>query len=97
MNPDFTKLLVVLVAFFYLASRLKSNISTINYRLISIGFLFLLFAAVLDFSDGFKQLEHTPILGEKAHFHDFLEDQIGDTLGLALFALGAFRELKRRL
>ncbi len=101
MNPDFTKLLVVLVAFCYLISKVKSNISTINYRLIYTGLLLLLFAAFLDFSDGFKALDYIPIIGKQAPFHDILEDQIGDTLGLLFFSLGVFREFrtsqKRRL
>ena len=95
MNPDFLKVVVVLAAFIYLHFKLRPHISAINLSLMSIGLLLLLFAAVLDFSDGFKCLDNVAILGKNAPFHDFLEDQIGDTPGLALLLLGAFRQLLR--
>lgn len=99
MNPDFLKLIVVLAAILYLNFKVSPKISRPNLVLMNIGLSLLLFAALLDFTDGFKSLDYLPILGKKAPFHDFLEDQIGDTPGLALFALGAFRELisKKRI
>ena len=92
MNPDFLKVVVVLAAFIYLHFKLRPHISAINLSLMSIGLFLLLFASVLDFSDGFKCLDNVAILGKNAPYHDFLEDQIGDTPGLTFLLLGAFRE-----
>jgi hypothetical protein len=60
------------------------------------GLTLLLFASVLDFTDGIKALNHVPIIGQRAPHHDVLEDQFGDIPGFALFALGALREIMRK-
>lgn len=96
MNEDILKLIVVFAAFLYLNLKVRPHISATNYWIMNVGLCLLLFASVLDFSDGFKGLDNVPILGKKAPFHDTLEDQLGDTPGLALFALGAFKEILRR-
>ena len=93
MNLDIVKLIVVLLAFVFLNFKVKPNARPLNYRIMNIGLFLLLLASVLDFTDGFKCLNHIPILGKKAPFHDILEDQFLDTPGLFLFALGAFREI----
>ena len=93
MNIDILKLIVVSAAFFYFNFKVKPYISRPNFWIMNIGLLLLLLASILDFTDGFKCLNHIPILGKKALFHDVLEDQFFDTPGLALFALGAFREI----
>ena len=98
MNIDIAKLIVVLSVFLYLNLRVRQKIEPANFWIMNVGLILLLFAAALDFFDGFKSLNYFPILGKKAPFHDILEDQFGDTPGLALFAFGAFREMiKRRL
>lgn len=96
MNPDFLKVVVVLLAFIYLILKLSHFISLANLRLMIIGLSLLMFAAILDFSDDIQSLDYVPILGKKAPYHDFLEDQVADTTGLALFFLGVFRELRKR-
>jgi len=93
MNIDILKLIVVLIVFLYLNLKVKPCISRPNFWIMNIGLLLLLLASILDFTDGFKCLNHIPILGKKAPLHDVLEDQFFDTPGLALFALGAFREI----
>lgn len=95
MDLDILKLIVVLTAFLYLHIKVKPHISPINYWIINVGLLLLLFASVLDSADGFRSLNHIPIIGRQAPFHDVLEDQFGDIPGFALFALGAFREIMR--
>jgi hypothetical protein len=96
MNIDILKLLVVLVAFIYFNLKVKLHINRANFWIMNIGLCLLLFAAVLDFCDGIDSLDNFPILGKEAPWHDILEDQFGDTPGLALFLLGAFREIIQR-
>jgi hypothetical protein len=96
MNPDIFKLIVVLAAILYFNIRVRRGIKPTNTRIINIGLCLLLFASALDFLDGFKSLNHFPIIGKKAPFHDILEDQFGDIPGLALFIWGTFREMMRR-
>lgn len=57
------------------------------------GLSLLLFASTLDFTDGVRSLNKVPVIGQRAPFHDVLEDQFGDLPGFALFAIGAFREI----
>lgn len=96
MDTDILKLLVVLVAFFYLNSIVKREADNRNFWIMNIGLLLLLFASVLDYTDGIMSMDYVPVLGNKAAFHDVLEDQFGDTPGIALFAFGAFREILRK-
>lgn len=96
MNLDIFKLIVVLIALFYLNLKIKPHINSTNYRIMNIGLCLLLFASVLDFTDGFKSLKYFPILGKKGYLHGILEDQFGDIPGLALFILGTFREILRK-
>ena len=93
---DILKVLAVLAAIIYLNTKAKSQVSTTNYRLMNTGLSLLLFASILDFTDGVRALNHVPIIGQRAPFHDLLEDQFGDLPGFSLFALGAFRELKEK-
>jgi len=95
MNIDILKLIVALVAFLYLNLKVRKHISSTNYWIMNVGLFLILFASVLDFTDGFQSLKHFPILGKRAPFHDILEDQFADTPGLLLFFLGAFREILR--
>jgi len=95
MDLDILKVVVILIAFFYFNVKIKSNMSRFNYWIANTGLLLLLFASVLDFADGFQSLSNIPILGRNAPFHDILEDQFGDTPGLALFALGMFKQILR--
>lgn len=96
MNLDILKLIVVLIAFLYLNKKIKPYIYPLNYRLMNIGLFLLLVASILDYTDGIKSLKYAPIIGKKAQFHDFIEDQICNTPGFALFALGAFMEIKKK-
>lgn len=96
MNQDILKLIVVLAAFIYLNLKVRPRAKALNYWVMNIGLCLLIFASVLDFTDGFKVLDDIPVLGKKDPFHDLLEDQFGDTPGLALFALGAFKEILRK-
>ena len=93
MNPDFFKLIVVLVAFIYLNLKVRKHMSLQNYRIMNIGLCLLLFAAILDVTDGFKSLDYMPILGKESAVHDVLEDQICDAPGLAIFAFAAIKDL----
>ena len=96
MNIDILKLIVVVVALLYFNFKVKAHINKENCSLINIGLCLLLFASILDFTDGFKSLNNILILGKNDPLHDVLEDQFGDTPGLALLIMGAFREILRR-
>jgi len=96
MDSDILKVVVVLTAFFYFNLKLRPNMNRFNYWIANTGLLLLLFASVLDFADGFQSLNNIPVLGRNAPFHDIMEDQLGDTPGLALFALGMFKQILRR-
>lgn len=93
MNIDILKLIVVLAALLYFNFKARPHVSSLNYWIMNAGLCLILFASILDFTDGFESLNHIPILGKKAPFHDILEDQFLDTPGLALFLFGAFREM----
>lgn len=97
MNPDILKVIVILIALLYLNLKIKPYINPRNYWLMNVGLYLLLFAAALDFTDGIGSLNYFPILGREAPFHDVLEDQFGDTPGLALFMVGAFREVVKKV
>src|SRR3990167_10228782 len=97
MNLDVLKLIIVLMALIWLNLGIRPpRIISPDYWVMNIGLLLLLFASVLDFADGIKSLDNFPILGDKAPFHDTLEDQFFDMPGLAIFILGAFREILRK-
>lgn len=96
MDSDILKVVVVLIAFLYFNLKVRPNMGKFNYWIANTGLLLLLFASVLDFADGFQSLNNIPILGRNAPFHDILEDQFGDTPGLALFAMGMFKQILRR-
>jgi hypothetical protein len=93
MDFDILKLLVVLTASVYFNLKIKSQMKSVNCWLVNIGLCLLLFASLLDFTDGISKISDVPILGSHAPFHDILEDQLGDTLGLALFILGVFKQI----
>ena len=98
MNLDVLKLIIVLIALIWLNLGIRPpRITPPNYWIMNIGLLLLLFASVLDFADGIKSMDNFPILGHKAPFHDTLEDQFFDMPGLAIFILGAFREILRNI
>ena len=90
---DILKVVAVLAAILYLNKKAKSQVSTTNYWIMNSGLSLLMFAAILDFTDGIPALNYVPIIGQRAPYHDLLEDQFGDLPGFALFALGAFREI----
>ena len=90
---DILKVIAVLGALVYLNTKAKSRVSTTNYRIMNAGLSLLLFASILDFTDGIRALDNVPVVGQRAPFHDVLEDQVGDMPGFTLFALGAFREI----
>lgn len=93
---DFLKIIAVVSAIAYLNTKVKDRVSAANYLSMNTGLSLLLFAATLDFTDGIKSLNYVPIIGQRAPFHDLLEDQFGDIPGFALFAFGALRELVSR-
>ncbi len=90
---DILKVAAVLGALIYLNTKAKSRVSTENYRIMNAGLSLLMFASVLDFTDGIRALDDVPVIGQRAPYHDLLEDQVGDMPGFVLFALGAFREI----
>ena len=90
---DIFKVVAVLTAIVYLNKKAKSRVSTSNYWIMNAGLSLLLFASVLDFTDGIRALNKVPVIGQRAPFHDVLEDQFGDLPGFSLFALGAFRQI----
>lgn len=96
INEDILKLIVVLIAFLYLNIKVKSHVCPLNYRLMNIGLFLLLVASFIDYTDGIKSLKYVPIIGKKAPYHDFIEDQVCNTPGFALFALGAFMEIMKK-
>lgn len=93
---DFLKIFAVLAALVYLNTKARSRVSSTNYWTMNAGLSLLLFASILDFTDGIRALNHVPIIGQRALHHDILEDQFGDIPGFALFALGALREIMRK-
>ena len=93
---DILKVMAVLAAIIYLNKKAKSRVSTTNYWIMNSGLSLLMFAAILDFTDGIPALNHVPVIGQRAPYHDLLEDQFGDLPGFSLFALGAFREIMGR-
>lgn len=90
---DILKVLAVVAALVYLNTKAKDHVSKANYRTMNVGLSLLLFASVLDFTDGIPALNEVPILGQRAPYHDVLEDQVGDMPGFLLFAFGALREI----
>lgn len=96
INEDILKLIVIGIAFIYFRLKVK-GVASPNRGLISIGLILLFSAAVLDFADGIKALENTPILSRADPLHDFLEDQVFDTLGLVLLLFGSFREMNAKV
>ena len=93
---DLLKVVAVLAAIIFLNTKAKSRVSATNLRIMNTGLGLLLFASVLDFTDGVRALNHVPVLGQRAPHHDILEDQFGDIPGFALFALGALKEIMER-
>lgn len=93
---DILKVVAVLAALLYLNTKAKSRVSTTNYWTMNAGLSLLLFASILDFTDGIRALDRVAVIGQRAPFHDVLEDQFGDIPGFALFALGALREIMRK-
>ena len=96
MNIDVLKVIVLLIALIYFNRKLKGDVSQASFWMINIGLFLILFAAVLDYCDGLRAFNFVPILGKMDPVHDFLEDQIGDTLGLLFFITGTFRELIKK-
>lgn len=90
---DIFKTIAVLAALIYLNTKARKHVSTSNYWIMNTGLSLLLFASILDFTDGIPALNKVPIIGQRAPHHDFLEDQIGDMPGFSLFAIGAFRAI----
>jgi hypothetical protein len=58
---DIFKVLAVLAAMIYLNKKAKHRVSTANYWTMNAGLSLLLFAAVLDFTDGIPALNKVPI------------------------------------
>lgn len=92
---DILKVIAVLAALVYLNTKAKSRVSKTNYWTMNAGLSLLLFASILDFTDGIRALDRVAVIGQRAPHHDVLEDQFGDIPGFALFALGALREIMK--
>ena len=93
LNPDILKFITILVALFYFNLKVKPHVSPVNTRLINLGLALILFSSFLDYVDGVKALSNISLLNRENIVHDVLEDQVGDTCGIALFILGTFREI----
>ena len=93
---DILKVVAVFAALVYLNTKAKSRVSTTNYWTMNTGLSLLLFASILDFTDGIRGLDRVAVIGQRAPYHDVLEDQFGDIPGFALFALGALREIMKK-
>jgi len=93
---DILKVVAVISALVYLNTKIKPKVSPANYWTMNAGLSLLLFASTLDFTDGIPSLNKVPVLGQRAPFHDILEDQFGDLPGFSLFAIGAFRAIMGR-
>jgi len=63
---------------------------------IFVGLLLLFLGHVLDFTDEFKAIKYTFIIGKKCPMHDLFEDMIGFTLGFGIFITGIILELKSK-
>ncbi len=96
MNWDILKLVIVFIALLYFSLKVRPYMKPANYWMATIGLCLLLFAAILDFCDGIRALDNVLILGRNCPFHDTLEDQFGDSPGLALFIIGVFKEIISR-
>ena len=96
MNVDISKLVVALLGFLFFNFKVKKHISPRNIWFINVGLFLILCASVLDFTDGVNSLKDVPIFGREDPLHDFLEDQVFDTLGLALFIFGVFRGVLKK-
>jgi hypothetical protein len=93
---DLLKVVAVLTVLYYLNTRARSRVSRTNLRIMNSGLGLLLFASILDFTDGIRALNQVAVIGQRAPYHDVLEDQLGDIPGFALFALGALRQIMER-
>ncbi len=96
MNADFLKVVIVAVALLFFLIKLAPKLTPLNRNLICIGLFLLLFAGILDFTDNIVAFNEVAILGRLDPYHDLLEDQLGDSLGLILVFFGSFRELLRK-
>jgi len=74
----------------------KGRRKSVDFRIMMLGLALFLVSGFADYIDDFPALNALPVFGREAPYHDVVEDQIGDTLGFALFALGAGRLLRRR-
>lgn len=93
MNIDVTQVAVVVTVIIIFNFRVRPFLSRSNLLKANAGLLLLLFTAIMDFTDGIRSLDNVPILGNKAPYHDILEDQFFYNLGLILFCLGVFKAL----
>ena len=96
MNVDFLKVIIVSAAILFFLIKLAPRLTPVNRNLICIGLFLLLFAGILDFTDNVAIFDELPVLGRLDPYHDVLEDQLGDSLGLILVFIGSFRELLRK-
>jgi len=67
-----------------------------NLKLITAGFIFLAFGAMLDFLDSFEFLKKVFPDESMYPWQDFFEDIIGYTLGMFLLIRGLYLELKEK-
>ena len=93
LNPDILKFITILVTLFYFNLKVKPHVTLVNTRLINVGLCLILFASFLDYVDGVRALNNIPLFNGENILHDLLEDQVGDTCGIALFIVGTFREI----
>jgi len=96
LNPDILKFITLVVSLLYFNLKIKPHVSPVNTRLINLGLALILFASFLDYVDGVKVLNHISLLNGENIVHDVLEDQVGDTCGIALFIVGTFREILKK-
>ena len=96
MNADFLKVVIVTVALLFFLIKLAPKLTPLSRNLICIGLFLLLFSGILDFTDNIAFFDEVPVLGRSDPYHDMLEDQLGDSLGLILVFFGSFRELLKK-
>ena len=85
----FIVLLFIVIFLKYFASKNLDKTNS-SWKLIELGFLFLMFGSVLDITDNFESLNRYIIIGD-TQAEAFLEKVVGYLGGFALLALGLYR------
>lgn len=89
-------LLAIIFIWCLVVCKLRKEIRWLYLLLMQVGLFLMLFGAGLDFTDEFKNLNGVFIVGRSHYLHDFLEDQIGATLGFLIFGVSFVRGVLKK-